>query len=144
MIRNLGSFENVGLNPRAFIPLVGSKVSAGFKSPAEPYLEDLLDMNEKFISNPSSTFFMRVEGDSMIGAGIYSGDFLIVDRSKTAKSNDIVIAEVDGELTLKRLVYQGSKCFLVAENPKYKPIEVTDVSESLVWGVVTFNIHKPK
>lgn len=144
MIRILDSFEQLESTPQTLVPLVGSRVPAGFKSPSDPYLEDLLDLNEKFISNPASTFFMRVEGDSMIGAGIFSGDYLIVDRSKTAKSNDIVIAEVDGELTLKRLIYQGHRCFLVAENENFKPIEVSDASESLVWGVVTFNIHKPK
>lgn len=122
-------------------PLFLESVSAGFPSPADDYLEGRLDLNQHLINRPAATFFVRVTGDSMQGAGIYSGDLLIVDRSLEAKDNNIIIAVIDGELTVKRLSKINNKIFLLPENTNYEPIEITDQMSFEVWGVVTNVIH---
>lgn len=123
------------------LPLFLESVSAGFPSPADDYLESRLDLNDYLIRNPSATFFVRVSGDSMTDAGIYSGDILIVDRSLNPKEGNIIIAVIDGELLVKRLHYSKSKIYLLPENRKYKPIEITKEMGFEVWGVVTTVIH---
>lgn len=115
-------------------PLFSSGVSAGFPSPADDYIDRELDLNEYLIANPVATFFVRVAGDSMIGAGINHDDILIVDRSIEPASGKIVIAIVDGELTVKRLVKTGDSCMLVAENPLYPHTEIKKEMELEVWG----------
>ena len=122
-------------------PLVGEKVQAGFPSPADDYIEEQLDLNKYCISNPPATFFVRVEGDSMIDAGINKGDLLVVDRSREVHSSDIVIAVLDGEFTLKRLITRNNRFFLCPENPKYSSIELTEDMEFEIWGKVTKVIH---
>ncbi|MBM2816811.1 MAG: mutasis and repair, UmuD protein [Ignavibacteria bacterium] len=124
-----------------YLPLFLESVSAGFPSPADDYLERRLDLNEFLIRNPSATFFVRVTGDSMNNAGIYSQDILIVDRSLQAKDGNIVIAVINGELTVKRLHFVKKKIYLLPENNKYKPIEITQEMNFEVWGVVTTVIH---
>lgn len=116
-------------------------VPAGYPSPAEDYVEGPLDLNRHLIPRPASTFFVRVSGDSMIGAGIHSGDLLIVDRAEEPKSGHVVIAVVDGDLTIKRLECEGSCVRLVPDNPAYSPIEITDSMQFEVWGVVTKAVH---
>lgn len=116
-------------------------VSAGFPSPAADYMDKKLDLNELCIQNPSSTFFIRVEGDSMQGAGIFNGDILIVDRSLNAKPRDIIVAVVDGDFLVKRLCRQGKTVFLAAENFGYPPILIEENTHFQVWGVVTKVIH---
>jgi DNA polymerase V len=123
------------------LPMYLESVSAGFPSPADDYLEGKIDLNEYLIHNPAATFFVRVTGDSMNTAGIFSGDILIVDRSLHAKDNNIVVAAVNGELLVKRLSLKDSKLFLVAENKAYQPIEVTEQMNFEVWGVVSSVIH---
>jgi len=123
------------------IPFAVSVVPAGFPSPAEDLVLDELDLNEFLIKHPTSTFFMRVSGDSMINAGIFDKDILIVDRSINPKHGKVVIAAVNGELTVKRLVIKGDKAVLVAENEKYKPINIGSLEELKIWGVVTNVIH---
>ena len=110
--------------PRRSLPLFISRVQAGFPSPADDYLEGALDLNEHLIKRPAATFFLRVTGDSMTGAGIHSGDLLIVDKSITPADGMIVIAVVDGELTVKRLYFRHGKIRLMAENPAYRPIPI--------------------
>jgi DNA polymerase V len=122
-------------------PLFLTPVKAGFPSPADDYLERKLDLNEHLIKHPAATFFVKVTGDSMINAGIFSNDILIVDRSLEAVNNKIVVAVVNGEFTIKRLRRRAGKTFLVAENPDYPPIEITDGSTFEVWGVVVHVIH---
>lgn len=119
------------------VPLYLSRVSAGFPSPADDYVESALDLNEYLISNPAATFMVRVSGDSMTGAGIQDGDVLVVDRSQDARPGKIVVAVLDGELTVKRLRKRNGKYVLVPENPAYSPIEVEMEQELFVWGVVT-------
>lgn len=123
-------------------PLFLSGVSAGFPSPADDYVEQKLDLNELLIRHPAATFFVRVAGDSMIGAGIHHDDILIVDRSLEANSGNIVIAIYDGDLTVKRLVCDKNAMQLKAENPGYPPLEVSEENNCEIWGVVTSVIHQ--
>jgi DNA polymerase V len=124
------------------LPLYSSTVQAGFPSPADDYIECKLDLNTHLIQHPSATFFVRASGDSMKNAGIQSGDMLIVDRSLEATHGKIVIAAVNGELTVKRLSCQDGKLTLLAENPAYKAIHITDTQDFMIWGVVTCVIHQ--
>ncbi len=124
------------------IPLYGCNVSAGFPSPADEYIERHLDLNKHLISNPPATFFVRASGDSMINAGIYSGDVLVVDRSLEPKEGKVVIAAIDGHLTVKRLAKKHGRMILKSENEKYQDIELRENSEMIIWGVVTSVIHE--
>jgi DNA polymerase V len=122
-------------------PLFLVPVPAGFPSPADDYLEGALDLNEYLIKHKAATFFWRVTGDSMIGAGIHSGDLLIVDRSLEPETGNVIIAALDGELTVKRIEIHDGKLFLVPENPDYPLIPVTEEQSFQVWGVVKHVIH---
>jgi DNA polymerase V len=124
------------------LPLYIANVQAGFPSPAEDYLDKTLDLNELLISHPSATFFVRVAGDSMKGAGIFSGDVLVVDRSLEATDNRIVVAILEGEFTVKRLKLSEGRVSLVPENPAYPILQIKEGSDFQVWGVVTYVIHK--
>lgn len=122
-------------------PLFAERVAAGFPSPADDYLEGQLDLNEYLIQHPAATFFVRVTGDSMIGAGIHSGDILIVDRALEAIDRKVVIAVVNGELTVKRLRKQKGKLVLMPENDRCQSIVIEDGMDLEIWGVVTNVIH---
>ena len=126
------------------LPLFGHHVKAGFPSPADDYIEAWLDLNEHLIEHKEATFFVQASGDSMIGAGIQEGNLLVVDRAVEPRHRDIVIAVVDGELTVKRLEKRRGKIRLIAENPAYAPIEFKDGQELTIWGVVTSVIQKLK
>lgn len=117
-------------------------VSAGFPSPAADYEEGKLDLNELLIRHPAATFFVRAIGDSMIGAGIHSGDLLIVDRSIEPRDKSVVIAIINGELTVKRIRIHNRKIALEPENGNYPVQEINENMEFEVWGVVTSVIHK--
>jgi DNA polymerase V len=123
-------------------PLFSTGVSAGFPSPADDFIEQRLDLNEHLIRHPAATFFVRVAGDSMVDAGIHHDDILIVDRSMHPRDKKIVIAVLDGELTVKRLVKNGNGWRLKAENAAYPPLDVNEDQQFEVWGVVTYAIHK--
>lgn len=123
------------------VPMFTEQVAAGFPSPADDYLEGNLDLNTYLIQHPVATYFVRVTGDSMIGAGIHSGDILIVDRSLEPTNRRVVIAIVNGELTVKRLIRKKDRVILMPENDVYKPIEIKDETNLEVWGVVTSVIH---
>ena len=123
-------------------PLFLVRIAAGFPSPADDYIEKHLDLNEYLIKHPSATFFVKVEGDSMINAGIHNGDVLIVDRSLEASDKKIIVAVVNGELTVKRIRKEKGKLFLVPENDDFEPLRVTEEMDFRVWGVVTSVIHK--
>ena len=118
-----------------------SRVAAGFPSPADDHLEGPLDLNAHLVAHPAATFVVRVAGDSMTGAGIRDGDLLVVDRSREAVSGSIVVAVVDGELTVKRLRVGKQGVRLEAENPAYKPIYVRESAELVIWGVVAHAIR---
>ena len=119
-----------------------SLVPAGFPSPAEDYIDQHLDLNDHLVSNPIATFFVRAVGESMTGENINSGDILVVDRAIESVNGRIVIAVVDGELTVKRFRQRNGRVFLEPANPAFKPVEIQPDSDFEVWGVVTFIIHK--
>jgi DNA polymerase V len=121
--------------------LFKSGVSAGFPSPAADYEEGKLDLNKHLIRNPAATFFVRANGDSMTGAGIHTGDLLVVDRSLEPADKSVVIAVVDGELTVKRIRLRNGKVTLQPENDNYPACQITECVEFEVWGVVTNVIH---
>ena len=123
------------------IPLLNDSVSAGFPSPADDYTEENIDLNEHLISNPFSTFFLRVKGDSMINAGIKDKDLIIVDKSLIAKPGDIVIAMIDGEFTIKRLSIKNDELYLKAENHNYPDFSFKNHIDVQIWGVVIYSIH---
>ncbi|CEK10122.1 LexA family protein [Legionella hackeliae] len=124
------------------LPLYSSKVRAGFPSPADDYIESYLDLNDHLIKHPASTFFLIAAGDSMTDAGIQSGDMLIVDKSIEPTHGKIVIAALDGELTVKTLSTVDGKVKLMPGNKAYKPIDITDSQDLVIWGVVTHVIHQ--
>ncbi|MFT6582024.1 MAG: DNA polymerase V [Alphaproteobacteria bacterium] len=118
-----------------------SSVSAGFPSPADDHIEGKLDLNEHLIRHPASTFFAKATGESMKDAGIFDGDLLVVDRSLTAQGNDIVIAVLHGDLTVKRLKKANGAWVLTAANPLFPDLAITDAGCE-VWGVVTHSIRR--
>ena len=123
-------------------PLLGNSIPAGFPSPAQDYIEETLDLNEFLIAHPSATYFVRVEGFSMVDAGIFPSDILIVDRSLEPAHKKIVIAIVDGELTVKRLWQENNKWYLMPENSEFPTLEITKDMDFTVWGVVVYSLHK--
>lgn len=127
-------------NRRVAVPLVLCPVPAGFPSPADDYVERTIDLNEWLIGNEVATFIVRAEGDSMSGE-IHSGDRLIVDRSLEARHKDVVVACLDGEMIVKRLLVQHGRYYLHPENTSYPLIEITEERELIIWGVVTHSIH---
>lgn len=125
-------------------PVFMSKISAGFPSPADDYVERRLDLNQHCVHHPEATFFLRVSGHSMTGAGIHDNDILVVDRSLKPVHGKIVVAILDGEFTVKRLSREGyavSHLALLPENNDYPRIEVQEGQELEIWGVATFVIH---
>ncbi len=136
-----------GSNVSLVLPVADGGIRAGFPSPAQDYLESGIDLNRELVKNPSSTFFGRVSGDSMAGAGIEDGDLIVIDKSIQASEGDVAVCFVDGEFTLKRIHVEkkgsgGEVVWLVPENPKYRKIKVTQDQNFMVWGVVTYSIKK--
>lgn len=122
-------------------PLYGASVAAGFPSPADDFIEESLDLNAYLIRHPAATFLVRARGDSMVGAGIHSGDILVVDRALEPWNKAVVVVALDGELAVKRLCYRGDHVVLQSENPEYLPIEMPPEGTLHVWGVVIHVIH---
>lgn len=137
----IASVSKLEIGEGMTVPLYLCRVSAGFPSPAGDYVESNIDLNDWLIRNKLATYIVRVEGDSMIGE-IHPEDRLIVDRSLEARHKDVVIACIDGEMVVKRLVVEEGKHFLVAENPQYPPIELNGDRELIIWGVATHSIHR--
>jgi len=123
-------------------PLFSSRVPAGFPSPAEEYAEGTLDLHRYLIPHQESSFYVRIKGQSMTGAGILDGDLLVVDRSREPRHGDIVLAVIDNELTVKELDQQGPQPRLRAHHPDYAPIAMRSEQELLVWGVVVGVVRK--
>lgn len=122
--------------------IVLSGVPAGFPMPSSDFTQSLMDLNDLVVEHPAATYFVQVQGHSMRGAGIFSGDLLVVDRSVEAKSGAIVVAVIDGEFTVKKLSIAQDKRYLVAENGDYAPIELKEGMNVEIWGVVTFVVHR--
>jgi DNA polymerase V len=129
---------------RVVLPFFSSLVPAGFPSPAEDYTEAGIDLNQKLVPHPNSTFLVRVEGDSMIGAKIFTGDLLVIDRSVEAKTGDVILAVVDGEFTVKRYKLHPRGVILEPANPRFDPIVVRGDMTFQIWGVVTNTIRSIK
>ena len=136
---NLQFFE---LDDTINIPVIlsSNSVVAGFPSPADDFTETRISLDKTLIKNPDATFFARVSGDSMIGAGLDDGDLLVIDRSLEANHGKIAVCFIDGEFTVKRLKIKGDSIVLMPENVNYKPIEVKGESELVIWGLVTYVI----
>jgi DNA polymerase V len=129
------------LSTRYALPVFLGRLPAGFPSPADDYIEGKLDLNRHLIKHPAATFFVWVSGDSMTGAGIHSGDLLVVDRSLEAVDGNVIVAALDGDLTVKRLCKRNGTLSLLPENQDYRPIEITEQQTFEIWGVVTSVIH---
>ena len=139
--KNFDLFQSIK-KKQILTPVFLDSVSAGFPSPATDYMENKLDLNEYLIKHPAATFIVKAKGPSMTDAGILSGDLLIVDRSIDPKSNDIVIASIFGDLTVKKLKKKEKSIFLLSANSDYPSIEVKEEMECFIWGVVTYIIHE--
>jgi DNA polymerase V len=122
-------------------PMFLVKISAGFPSPADDYIDGKIDLNEHLVAHPAATFFVRVEGDSMKDAGIFSGDILVVDRSLEARQNSVIVAILNGEFTVKHFCLTEHGVTLVPANTAYSPVKISDEMDFEVWGVVTNVIH---
>lgn len=122
-------------------PLYSSRIAAGFPSPADDHIDDAIDLNEQLVQHPAATFFVRVQGHSMTGVGIHHGDLLVIDRSLEPKSGSIVVAVVNGELTVKRLEIVGERVRLMPENPAFQPLEIREGMELVIWGVVAHSVR---
>ena len=125
------------------IPLMSSTVTAGFPSPADDHLDLPIDLNEYLVKHPAATFYVRVQGDSMDDAGIHQGDLLIVDRAEPYTIGSIVLAVLDGEFTVKKLMKKNDSLYLLSSNTAYQPIKIETETDFKVWGVVTYIVHGP-
>ena len=123
------------------VTLYLNSARAGFPSPANDYLEGEIDLNRYLIKNPLATFIVKSQGNCMLQAGIHSGDLLIVDRSIKPKNNSIIIASIDGDLTVKRLKISGKKFLLSSDNKDYGNVKINNESDIFIWGIVTKVIH---
>ena len=123
------------------IGLYTTSINAGFPSPAEDHVDISLDLNDYLVKHPSSTFYIYVKGDSMIGSGIYDGDLMVVDRSLEARSNSVVVAVIDGEFTVKKIYKKNNQIYLLPDNKSYNPIHIKEDMDFQIWGIVTHSIH---
>ncbi|MGL4851488.1 MAG: LexA family protein [Phocaeicola sp.] len=132
------------LSAQVPLPYAEAGIKAGFPSPAQDYLVESIDLNRELIRHKETTFYARVNGDSMIHAGIYDGDLAVIDKSIEPKSGDYVAAYIDGEFTLKEFqLDEKSGCgWLLPANEKYTPIRVTEENDFIIWGVITYTIKK--
>lgn len=124
------------------MPLAHTGVSAGFPSPADDFKELRISIDQEVVKNEEATFYARVAGQSMQGAGLDDGDLLVIDRSKEPEDNAIAVCFIDGEFTVKRLKVEEACIYLMPENPNYSPIKVTEDNQLIIWGVVTYVVKK--
>lgn len=122
--------------------LIEQGISAGFPSPADDFKEVRISLDNELVKNKEATFYARVSGDSMIGAGLDDGDLLVIDKSLSPANGKIAVCFIDGDFTVKRIVKENGKLYLKAENKKYKPIELKEENELIIWGVVKYVIKK--
>lgn len=142
MLKKKLHFFNPDFSKPQKITFIDAGIKAGFPSPAADFEEERISLDQFLIKNPEATFFAKASGDSMIKAGINDGDLLVIDRSLEAKNNTIAICYIDGEFTVKRIKAENDKVFLLPENDKYKPIEITKENELIIWGVVIYVVKK--
>ena len=136
------TFFRPDLDSDAGLPFAADAISAGFPSPAQDFMESTIDLNKELTDNPLATFYIRVNGNSMINAGINDKDVLVVDRSLEPRDNKIAICFIDGEFTVKRLRLEKDCLYLMPENDSYTPIKVTEDNQVIIWGIVTYIIKK--
>ena len=122
--------------------LVEQGISAGFPSPADDFKEVRISLDKELVKNKEATFYAKVSGDSMVGAGLDDGDLLVIDRSLNPENGKIAVCVLDGEFTVKRIKKEKSKLYLIPENKKYKPIELKEENELIIWGIVEYVIKK--
>ena len=141
-LSNISAIYRADATSRFSRPVLLTRVPAGFPSPAEQYFEGRLDLNRHVVRRPTSTFFIKVEGDSMEGEGIFAGDLLIVDRAEEPRDGAIVVARVGNDYCVKKLRIEADRVSLCSANPAYAPIEITDETDWEVWGCVTYSFRK--
>ncbi|WP_417860443.1 LexA family protein [Winogradskyella sediminis] len=134
---NAITFFGADVSTELKLPFVVEGISAGFPSPADDFLDINIDLNKHLIKNPSTTFYGRVRGNSMMDAGIHDGDLLIIDKSLEPINNKVAVCFIDGEFTVKRIKIEKDIIWLIAENKDYKPIKVTKDNDFIIWGIVT-------
>tara|TARA_B110000263_G_C15092239_1_gene411363 strand:+ start:268 stop:702 length:435 start_codon:yes stop_codon:yes gene_type:complete len=122
--------------------LAGEGISAGFPSPADDFKETRISLDKELVKNKEATFYARVDGDSMIGAGLNNGDLLVIDRSLNPENGKIAVCLIDGDFTVKRIKKEKGKVYLIPENKKYQPIEIKEENELIIWGIVEYVIKK--
>ncbi len=126
------------------LPVADEGIKAGFPSPAQDFMDVAIDLNKELVKHPSSTFYGRVKGDSMIDAGIFDGDLLIIDKSLEPHNGDMAVCFIDGEFTLKYIKIEEKVIWLIPANKNYQPIKVTEANDFLIWGIVTYSIKKQR
>tara|TARA_Y200000002_G_scaffold285166_1_gene239173 strand:- start:58 stop:489 length:432 start_codon:yes stop_codon:yes gene_type:complete len=117
-------------------------ISAGFPSPADDFKEIRISLDNELVKNRDATFYARVSGESMVGAGLDDGDLLVIDRSLDPENGKIAVCLVDGEFTVKRIKKEKDRLYLMSENKKYKHIEIKEENELIIWGMVEYVIKK--
>ena len=137
-------FYSADLSTEQDLPFATEGIRAGFPSPAQDYMTDTIDLNKELVQHPATTFYARAVGNSMTGFGISDGDLLVIDKSIEPVDGDIVVAFIDGEFTLKRIMKDENECniWLIPGNEDYPPIKITEENDFIVWGVLTYNIKK--
>lgn len=141
-IKNKLTFFSPDFESDSKIPYVTQGVSAGFPSPALDFLETAIDLNKELIENPKTTFYIKVDGHSMIDAGINDKDILVVDRTLAPEDKKIAICFIDGEFTVKRLKFEKDCLYLMPENKNYEPIKISEENNFVIWGIVTYVIKR--
>lgn len=136
------TFFKPDLETETDMPFFEQGISAGFPSPALDFMEQRINLNTALSENPLATFFVKVDGHSMIDAGINDKDVLVVDRSLSAHDNNIAVCFIDGEFTVKRIKLEKDGLWLMPENKNYNPIKVDENNQFLIWGIVTYVIKK--
>ena len=135
-------FFKPNLDESRSIPLTNNSISAGFPSPADDFKEIRISLDKEIVRNEEATFYARVDGDSMQGAGLSDGDLIVIDRSEEPKTGSIAVCFLDGEFTVKRLKLKNQEVYLMPENSRYSPIKIDEGSELSIWGVVTYVVKK--
>ena len=136
------TFFHPDQNQKKSLYLAQEKISAGFPSPADDFKELRISIDQEVVRNEEATFYARVSGESMQGAGLDDGDLLVIDRSMEPKNGKIAVCCIDGEFTVKRLKVVEDGVFLIPENPKYQSIKVTEENQLIIWGIVTYVVKK--
>ena len=136
------AFFHPDAETRKTLHLAHEGISAGFPSPAEDFKEARISIDQEVIKNEAATFYARVSGDSMQGAGLEDGDLLVIDRSLEPQHNKIAVCFIDGEFTVKRLKVEKDALYLMPENNKYKPLKVTEDNQLIIWGIVTYVVKR--